>query len=565
MYIKATKKDASKDSVIFKKSKTLDAKSAFHNEHFYPISSEVTQGYYAVSPAPKTLGSNNCSVVQRYLIVADKDITREYYDRKKTHAGTVEDDLDRFVTNVAQQMLVQIEQKKVSETDPDTMQYLTYLQDSIISDPGYLLREQLKKWIRDNVGDKSNFHNQTFGQKFQPRVYHNYYDLAVAFIGWVDAKANRRREKKIAHEIMKDKAVNFYLNSVFLRIIQSIRRNSMCNEIQAEIQNPNGGITVHSGYYLRYNFNEWAIYKSYFDKSINMETHLPAHWDVLEHPDKYDIRQKIGVLHDLMHYFGEKFGNRFFFNGLPTFQATTLRGREDYNRPENSQIRGDGTLVRIGGTLLNFATQVKYSSEEQHGSYQYARRKHLPMYGRHSYSAARMMGLAKQTGATLQEISAVSWAIMAYWRIHYDHTNIPYHTTHEIMDFTPAFGLNYDPQNRFAGFDILRKEYFLNFLISNVYSDPRIPQALIFYYNNYLDAVKFFLDHQEMWTIPCVMHYLRTTVLPFDEFWQLPIDRLIAFFSYSEENRQLFENLPPSRKNYINCHPLCKKYYAKLG
>ncbi len=36
-----------------------------------------------------------------------------------------------------------------------------------------------------------------------------------------------------------------------------------------------------------------------------------------------------------------------------------------------------------------------------------------------------MMGLAKQTGAKPEEISAVAWAIMAYRRIQYDHTKFP--------------------------------------------------------------------------------------------------------------------------------------------
>ncbi len=47
------------------------------------------------------------------------------------------------------------------------------------------------------------------------------------------------------------------------------------------------------------------------------------------------------------------------------------------------------------------------------------------MYGRHSYSAARMMGLAKQTGAKPEEISAVAWAIMAYLLMHPELWDIP--------------------------------------------------------------------------------------------------------------------------------------------
>lgn len=46
-------------------------------------------------------------------------------------------------------------------------------------------------------------------------------------------------------------------------------------------------------------------------------------------------------------------------------------------------------------------------------------------------------------------------------------------------------------------------------------------------------------------------------MLSLDEFWQLPIDGVIvdgviAVFSCSKENRQLFENLPLERQNYIN-------------
>ena len=77
------------------------------------------------------------------------------------------------------------------------------------------------------------------------------------------------------------------------------------------------------------------------------------------------------------------------------------------------------------------------------------------MYGRHSYTAARMMLIAQKSGGTQDEISALAWSTMAYWRLNYDHRSIPYHTLHEIMDLTPElFGINYDIDNRFKGLDL---------------------------------------------------------------------------------------------------------------
>jgi hypothetical protein len=71
------------------------------------------------------------------------------------------------------------------------------------------------------------------------------------------------------------------------------------------------------------------------------------------------------------------------------------------------------------------------------------------MWARHSYTAARMMRLAQQVGATPAEIGAVAQSIMAFWRKDYDHRSLPYHTLHEIMDFTPHFGLAYNPLTRY--------------------------------------------------------------------------------------------------------------------
>jgi hypothetical protein len=71
------------------------------------------------------------------------------------------------------------------------------------------------------------------------------------------------------------------------------------------------------------------------------------------------------------------------------------------------------------------------------------------MWARHSYTAARMMRLAQQAGADKAEVAAVGYAIVAFWRVHYDHTSLPYHTLHEVLDFAPHFGTPYNPPTRY--------------------------------------------------------------------------------------------------------------------
>lgn len=547
---KSDKKELSKDSIISKQS-NLSNRHSHYNEHFYPVSSEITQDYYAVSSTSKTSNPNNHSIVQRYLIVGNEDITEKYYQDKRNLPDKAEEQLNECVSEIAVKMVQLIEQKKDEEKkrgNQDMIQYFDYLLTCIRKDKGDRLREQTKKWIRDDVGDTDHSKNKTFGQKFQPRVYHDYYDFAVALIGWVKAKKNRHAEKEIAQEVMQDRAVNFHLDSVFLKIKSYIDGHMYKDEIVPEIQNPAQVIVPHQSDKLAYVPNQWAIYKSYFDSKSREEMKLPDHWAVLEHPGNYDIRQKTGVLHDLMHYFFEKFGDKFLWRGLPDFQATTFQGRETYKRPNNSQIWGNREAAKAGETSLDLNSEVVYSNEEQHNSYQYARRNKLPMYGRHSYSAARMMGLAKQANATLEEISAISWAIMAYWRIHYDHTSIPYHTAHEIMDFTPAFGLYYNPNAYLSGFDTIRKDNFLAFLYSKAHSDKRAVQALMSFHDSQFERAKFFIQHIDLWDIPDIMNYLRITFLPFEQFKELPQQNLIEFFN---QNVDLIEKLPLERQEYI--------------
>lgn len=533
----------------------------------------------------RATAGNSSSVVQRYLIIDSYDITSSYYaevrskKQKKPEEQEPNDPeiLNKYIGNIIDEMLKALNQngEKPQEsvqrsaqrsTQPsagesrqppnadDECDYFDRLLNSIQQmkekpdePPGRTLREQLKKWILDDAGNKINSKNTTFGQKYQPHAYHSYYDLAVALVGWVEAKGGRCQEKDVAREILEDKAIDYYLTSVLNRLRNFIAgRVDMIEEISAveDIDGMSNGNESPQKVH-------WNLYKHYFDNYNNSDNDhkLPNHMLVLQNPDQYSIREKIGILHDLMHYFLEKFGDDFLFRDMSeNFTATTLSGRQEYDRPKNTQIwgdrekakKGEEALILKNGTESGQEPNVIYSDEEQHPSYQYARRNKLPMYGRHSFSAARMMGLAKQTGADPKEISAVAWAIMAFWRIHYDHTNIPYHTTHEIMDFTPAFGIEYDPLNRFAGLERIQGEGFLEYLkeiIKDTKTKPeeqeRALKALLSYHKTDFERVKYLLANHDLWDIPEVMRLLEEKIplLSLNELKQIFSGYLKAFLT----------------------------------
>lgn len=488
-------------------------------------------------------------VVQRYLIIKDKDYTEEYYNNKREAPDEAETKLKSEITGIAREMIKELDdRRKRPGIKAEDYTYITNLINQICKDAGGELRTQTERWIKDEVGTPGS--NIDFGKKFQPRAYRTFYEAALALTGWVNAKPGRREEKTKALEIMKDKAISYHLDTVFMRLMGLIGRHSKKDEIIREIK-VEGKITNTKREDVK-----WTVYRSYFARKAG--THrLPPHWDVLESPSNYNIEEKIGVLHDLMHYFLEKFGSNYLIGGLD-FTATTLYGRKPYRRPESSQIRGDMWAVKDGRGHLDLTSpdQVKFSTEEGDESYEYARRKHLPMYGRHSYSAARMMGLAKKSGATEEEIASVGWAIMAYWRVCYDHTSLPYHTAHEIMDFSPAFDIEYNPERRFAGYERIKGDNFLRFLfreiiIGDEYVADRAADAVIIYFPTEFETARSLLMHPELWDNGKIMSFLSTTILPIEEFKRLPTTELREFFQYNLHTQGLFKKLPKEKKDYV--------------
>jgi len=555
----------------------------------------------AALPTPRPPGSlavprpRQDPVAQRYLIVGNTDYTRWY---KETAASTTDPDrdskiaasLDLKITEIAGQMLGSLslgdaEEKRVS--------------DAIVADAGGLLRSQIGKWIKDDKGSKSSSKSHpTFGAKAQTRAYAGYKDLSLALLGWIEAKPMRRWEKSAASFVEHSDAISYHLDTVLHNIQLKINSHSTKGaEISNDIKTRPAGL---SG-------KRWDTYKAYFDAAgKGGSTTLPDNFDdVLANPQNYDVRQKTGVLHDLMQYFYDKKTlepSVDFLEENPSTKASEEGGsgtvRVHYNRPANSHIKPsqmDAGLVKpehipgaVGGV-----NPVGISTEESHPSYKFARKHKLPMFARHSYTAARMISLAERAGSSKEQMEAVAWATHSYWRQHYDHTSIPYHTMHEIMDFLPDFGISYDPLAPEAGLKKFEDGGFTTSLERSILATPvrrDIDKYTAKVGND--KACLFLLTHPATWShsdamgfivskvdARCInecrktlgdratadtllsdgrflanaqiLHFLSTTFLPDTDFYALPAKKLKDFFMANPNLYLIYSKIAPERQSYV--------------
>jgi hypothetical protein len=366
------------------------------------------------------------AVVQRYLMVDTTDFTR----RVKQGGQDVDTETHSALTQAI---------NAVQGAGPGTLEddAHAYLQINQVASEA-----QLKKWVEDRRGGAGS-HPQ-FGRKQQARYYQSFHDLALALYGWMTAKPQRRVEKALAQQINASPIIEERIDNVLRKVRTWIR--GMAGVTRANIKaGLKGDASVAA----------WkADYIQWFNgPGAALGGTVPTTpYTVLKNPAGFNMREKIAILHDVMKFFmggsgtaGADVLQEGGGGGLvdfDAFKATTSTGRQTYQRPTSSIINRDPV------TKLALVTS-RASDEEAHPSFTYARSQGIPMWARHSFTAARMMRLAQQAGADHAEVAAVGYAIVAFWRVHYDHRSLPYHTLHEVLDFAPHFGTPYNPQTRY--------------------------------------------------------------------------------------------------------------------
>ncbi|EDY48922.1 hypothetical protein SSCG_01950 [Streptomyces clavuligerus] len=169
---------------------------------------------------------------------------------------------------------------------------------------------------------------------------------------------------------------------------------------------------------------------------------------VLTKPDKYSMRDKVVVLHDVTEYFyhvrhaAETLGSNLIPEVTDDEVMTTTLINKDGSRAIGSLTKGtdkDNPLKLL-------------SRDEDDPSTKLARLHNVPVWVGQSETASRIMKIGKLAGADNQELEAAAWALFAFWRLDYDHTvEWGYHTLHEVLDMAHNFGVEYNMLNRDRG------------------------------------------------------------------------------------------------------------------
>lgn len=308
------------------------------------------------------------------------------------------------------------------------------------------VRQQLVKWVDDRgSGTTGGKHHAVFGRKAQHHNYPTASDLVRGLLGWVKQKAGRRQEKALAKRVYANDDIGLHLDVVLAKVKNWIDKPDHAAKA-ADIYEELRTSTVQGDAY--------GTYQTHLDAHANAAAHTTINKnveEVLNHPEKYTVRDKVVVLHDLMEYFSKARHRRKETAGDDMLAPA---GVDKYQ----STLAIDASGKRVTSTdsrgMHVDKPRVITTRDESDETTKLARKHNVPVWVGQSFTTANMLNLAQQTGATKRELGAVAWAVFAFWRLDFDHTTqLGYHTLHEVMDIAQNFEVPYSMLNRGAGLD----------------------------------------------------------------------------------------------------------------
>ncbi|WP_055532515.1 DUF4157 domain-containing protein [Streptomyces graminilatus] len=440
----------------------------------------------AVDPAPEV---GTAPAVQRTLIVANRDYSDEY----ATATAGLSDDEKRGTVDL---MVGELWEQMILDADLTPDEWKDY------SSQGSRIAHQLRRAIVSPVGFSGHHPvlnedvgtTSAFGAKNHDIRVNDVTELARGLMGWVYAKQRRKAEKDIAREIQDGSKIEYFLNSLLMRICaktEGLRSKFTARQFEVLKEELSTGIShLESQPVIRAKSGipvfdpvtkklvhdpakagkQVGTYLGHFKPSnpkfapdaplAALATTVPANGGmlaVLKNPENFGFRDKMMVLHDLMEYFG-----RIYYSPptMGTGQTPELVAEDTVSTAEvdNKGLRRLGVEDRGQNPVLKPDGSVKVhpSTRNENSATTILAREHsIPVWAGQSYTAARMFKLAQSSNATKQEIAAVAWGIFSFWRLHYDHTTeFAYHTLHEVMDIAQNFGVDYSLNSPYAGREI---------------------------------------------------------------------------------------------------------------
>ncbi|MCX5215886.1 hypothetical protein OG689_42850 [Kitasatospora sp. NBC_00240] len=228
-----------------------------------------------------------------------------------------------------------------------------------------------------------------FGAKMFDAKYNNATELARGLSGWGEAKENRHNEKLLAQQIFADGQVEELINVLLARIWRRLPDLPNADLITSELASGVSSFEPgrHLGQYMPYFHG--ATLPPHLKHLEAMTWREPDHvLAVLREPTRFDLREKVMVLHDLADYFDNpKHTPRTHGSGMlpdtPGVKQSTTEVDAGGYRVASSTGRVRNPIVRPDGTTKNH----QQTSNENAAWTILARERRIPVWAGPSYTA----------------------------------------------------------------------------------------------------------------------------------------------------------------------------------
>lgn len=313
------------------------------------------------------------------------------------------------------------------------------------------------------------------------REYAHWFEAALALDGWMQSAHCRKAEKKLAKSVYSNPYLDTLLNCLIYKLHLKLTRIAQTHPdmhypltmellsgqtiIRATREQTLQSATVFGAYRIELNNASNTI-----SSVTPVKYQIPM--EILKAPQKYPLRDKIVLLHDMSDYLGmrqpwnpQTAGQ--WLIGAPTAQDSQVTSAlvDDQMIREHAGA-GDNIspseAARILGSGCNNACR-----DERAASTIMARRQQLGLWSGQSMTVINMLNTARWANGSMPEFTAVALGLMAFWRLDYTpNCSYAYHTLHETMDMAKNFAVKYYINPAKSGFDSVTMDSVDNSFLS---------------------------------------------------------------------------------------------------
>jgi hypothetical protein len=285
------------------------------------------------------------------------------------------------------------------------------------------IRSILHDWINASRNTVKRF---ITGKSENTRYYISWENLVKALLGEARSLGNLEVETKLAKLTMKSGYLEYYLNyyldrRVHVYLLKDPFYKVKQAKLALDVKNPYKG-----------------EYKSWY----------PNMAKVICNPEKYSIKNKVAVIHDLNKVFGKLIPGPFnSFTKVPP-QKTTMtylvpNGSGGYIQKQRQQ-NGTGGFRR-GQPPRETGNNEACTLLEDSEVISAARINNMPVEMGPSFTTGRMLQAAFYMGARKPELTAIAWGIFAFWNQVYSKKFSRVHRFHGTMDMAKNYDVDYTP------------------------------------------------------------------------------------------------------------------------